>query len=286
MAERRMFSLKVVDQDTFLDLPPMAQLLYFHLSVRADDDGFVTPKKVMRLIGATDSDLERLISTGHLIAFDSGLVVDRFWRTNNYIQKDRYVESEHSAERSQLVVVGGKYEEKALLSETASQDESLGCKEIASDGNDESCIQNVSKMDTKCIQNVSKMDTQDRIGKNKERTNNYVICKKESRTLDTKFAHPSPDEVQAYLDEKGIKTISGEAFCDFYESKGWMVGKNHMKSWKAAVRTWVHQDQRRGIDPYKPLSEQKTTGMRSPSQGVVQRDVTGMYDDDVAKMAK
>ena len=286
MAERRMFSLKVVDQDTFLDLPPMAQLLYFHLSVRADDDGFVTPKKVMRLIGAMDSDLERLISTGHLIAFDSGLVVDRLWRTNNYIQKDRYVESEHSAERSQLVVVGGKYEEKALLSETDFQDESMECKEIASDNKAGACIQNVSKMDTKCIQNVSKMDTQDRIGKNKERTTPYGGCKKESPPLDTKFVHPSPEEVQSYLDEKGIRSFSGESFCDFYTSKDWMVGVSPMRDWKAAVRSWVHQDRKKGIDPTKPFSEQGRVCIRSSPQRVVQRDVTGMYDDDVAEVAK
>lgn len=55
MAERRMFSKTVIDSDTFLDMPPTTQNLYFHLSMRADDDGFVNnPKKIQRMVGANE----------------------------------------------------------------------------------------------------------------------------------------------------------------------------------------------------------------------------------------
>ena len=55
-----------------------------------------------------------------------------------------------------------------------------------------------------------------------------------------RFVPPTPAEVQSYLDEKDERRFTGEEFVDFYESKGWMVGKNKMKAWKAAARTWIN----------------------------------------------
>lgn len=52
-----------------------------------------------------------------------------------------------------------------------------------------------------------------------------------------RFSPPSLDEVQAYISERG-SAVDAQQFVDFYASKGWMVGKNRMKDWKAAVRTW------------------------------------------------
>jgi hypothetical protein len=57
-----------------------------------------------------------------------------------------------------------------------------------------------------------------------------------------RFTPPTPAEVQAYLDEIGNHTINRDSFIDHYESKGWMIGKNKMKDWRAAVRTWVRRD--------------------------------------------
>ena len=64
MAERRMFAKTIIDSDAFLDMPLSAQALYFHLSMRADDDGFVNnPKKIQRMIGASDDDCRLLITS-------------------------------------------------------------------------------------------------------------------------------------------------------------------------------------------------------------------------------
>ncbi len=91
MAERRMFSKTVIDSDTFLDMPPTTQNLYFHLSMRADDDGFVNnPKKIQRMVGANEDDLKLLLAKSYIIAFESGIIVIRHWRLHNYIRKDRY----------------------------------------------------------------------------------------------------------------------------------------------------------------------------------------------------
>lgn len=91
MADKRMFSLKMVDSDLFLDMPLSSQCLYFHLSMRADDDGFVNnPKKIIKIIGANEDDLKILIAKGFVIVFERGIIVITHWKINNFIRKDRY----------------------------------------------------------------------------------------------------------------------------------------------------------------------------------------------------
>lgn len=103
MAQRRMFSLSVVDTDKFLDMPQSAQALYFHLGMRADDDGFVSsPKKILKVTGAANDDLKLLIAKNYIIPFDNGVCVITDWKQNNYLQKDRYKETIYSTEKSLL----------------------------------------------------------------------------------------------------------------------------------------------------------------------------------------
>jgi hypothetical protein len=91
MAERRMFAKTIIDSDAFLDMPLSAQALYFHLSMRADDDGFINnPKKIQRMVGASDDDCKLLLMKRFLIAFESGVVVIKHWKIHNYIRNDRY----------------------------------------------------------------------------------------------------------------------------------------------------------------------------------------------------
>lgn len=103
MAERRMFAKTIVDSDSFLDMPLSTQALYFHLSMRADDDGFINnPKKIQRMIGGTDDDLKLLIAKNFIIPFESGVVVIKHWKIHNYIRKDRYQETAYIEEKSML----------------------------------------------------------------------------------------------------------------------------------------------------------------------------------------
>lgn len=91
MANKRMFSVDVVETDAFLDLPPKAQALYFHLGMRADDDGFVSsPRTIMRAIGCNTGELKRLETSGYVISFNSGVVVVTDWKVNNTLKSDRY----------------------------------------------------------------------------------------------------------------------------------------------------------------------------------------------------
>jgi hypothetical protein len=128
MAERRMFAKTIIDSDAFIDMPLSTQALYFHLSMRADDDGFINnPKKIMRMIGASEDDLKVLCLKKFIIPFESGIVVIKHWKIHNYIQKDRYKQTVYSEERSRLSLKeNGAY--------------------------------------TECIQDVSNMETQVRLG--------------------------------------------------------------------------------------------------------------------------
>lgn len=104
MAERRMFAKSVVESDGFCDLPLSSQALYFHLSMYADDDGFVdSPNKIRRAIGASNSDMETLVNHGFVIPFrDSGIFVITHWRINNYLRSDRYKPTIYQSEIAQL----------------------------------------------------------------------------------------------------------------------------------------------------------------------------------------
>ena len=91
MAQKRMFNNSVVGSDEFLEMPDSSQNLYFHLSMQADDDGFVDKwKSIMRMTGKKEDDLKILIAKSFVIPFDTGVLVIRHWRLNNYLQKDRY----------------------------------------------------------------------------------------------------------------------------------------------------------------------------------------------------
>lgn len=104
MARKRMFDLEVVDTDLFLEMPQSTQNLYFHLGMRADDDGFVSnPKKIIRTIGANEDDLKILFTKQFIIPFESGVVVIRHWKLNNYLRKDRHTETIYKEEKRKLV---------------------------------------------------------------------------------------------------------------------------------------------------------------------------------------
>ena len=119
MADKRMFSLKIVDSDLFLDMPLSSQCLYFHLSMRADDDGFVNnPKKIIKIIGANEDDLKILIAKGFVIVFDQGIIVITHWKINNFIRKDRYKPTMYIDQKQQLY----QTENGAYISE-----EKVGC---------------------------------------------------------------------------------------------------------------------------------------------------------------
>lgn len=206
MAERRMFAKTIIDSDAFLDMPLSTQALYFHLSMRADDEGFINnPKKIQRMVGASDDDLKLLIMKRYVLVFESGVIVIKHWKIHNYVRSDRFKETVYQEERGQLEVkANGSYTE----------------------------------MKTEClplgIPDGYQMDTQDRLGKDR------VGKEREEDTPPTKrtvFTPPTVEEIRAYCEERK-NSVDPERFHSYYSSNGWMVGKAKMKDWKAAVRTW------------------------------------------------
>lgn len=105
MAERRMFARAIIDSDAFLDMPLSTQALYFHLSMNADDEGFVgNPKKIQKMIGARDDDYQILVSKRFILAFPSGIIVIKHWKINNYIQADRFKSTTYIEEKATLTL--------------------------------------------------------------------------------------------------------------------------------------------------------------------------------------
>ena len=105
MAERRMFSKKIVESDAFLDMPLSTQSLYFHLCMEADDDGFVNnPKRIQRVIGASEDDMKLLLAKRFLMTFESGVVVVKHWWIHNTIRKDRHKITQYQEEYKTLKI--------------------------------------------------------------------------------------------------------------------------------------------------------------------------------------
>lgn len=101
---RRMFSQDIVCSEEFLEMSISAQSLYFHLGMRADDDGFIQPKIIMRTLGSTADDLKILIAKRFLLAFDTGVVVIKHWLIHNMIRQDRYKETRFIEEKKRLMI--------------------------------------------------------------------------------------------------------------------------------------------------------------------------------------
>lgn len=114
MAERRMFAKSIVDSDAFMDMPTSSQMLYFHLAMRADDDGFVNnPRKIQRMVGASDDDMRIIASKRFILVFKSGVIVIKHWRIHNYLRSDRYRPTAYIEELSQLTIKeNGAYTER------------------------------------------------------------------------------------------------------------------------------------------------------------------------------
>lgn len=117
MATRRMFSQTIVDTDEFLDMPTSARLLYYDLGMRADDDGFVNPKRIMRMTNANDDDLKVLLAKKYVLGFEDKVLVIRDWKVNNFIRPDRYTPTIYQEYLKRLSVTDtNQYSDKRLSS--------------------------------------------------------------------------------------------------------------------------------------------------------------------------
>ena len=203
-----MFAKSIVLSDAFLDMPMSARCLYFTLSMMADDDGFVgSPKAIMRQCGASQDDMNVLLSKRYVLGFDTGVIVIKHWRINNYLREDRRKDTTYVEEMETLAI-----DQKGAYTEA--------CQPIANQL-PTNCQPSDSQLTGKCQPSIDKNS----IDKN-------------SINKSARFQKPTVEEIRSYCLERK-NGIDPETFYNYYESKGWVIGKNgKMKDWKAAVRTW------------------------------------------------
>lgn len=210
MAQKRMFDKKVVGSDKFLDLPNSSKALYFMAGMEADDKGFFQPRKLQRMCGFSDDDYKILIAKGFFITFESGVMVVTDWNKNNWLDSRRVSETEYVDELNMLNLVNQKYE---------------------------------LSINNQCLADAKPMLREYSIVENSIVENN--IKENNKRKV---FQKPTIEEIQEYCIERN-NGINANAFYDFYESKGWCVGKNKMKDWKACVRTWEQRNGKKTDSP-------------------------------------
>lgn len=227
MAQRRMFNRAIIESDLFLEMPLTTQALYFHLGMRADDEGFIdNPKKILREVNCGEDDLKLLITKGFVLCFNNGILVVTHWRIHNTLQKDRFKPSIHSDERALLTLKNNR---------------------------EYVFINNDNKLDTECIQGVSTSETQYSINE----TNIEIV----STSVDGRNAFDcqsvvnsfnsicvSLPKVQKLTDKrrkqiKSAKTLLGEmSFEEFFrivESSDFLSGRSG--KWNGCGFDWVIQ---------------------------------------------
>ena len=207
MANKRMFNIKIVDSDAFLDMPLSTQCLYFHLNMRADDDGFIgNPKKIMRMVGCSEDDLKLLIAKRFVLTFENGVIVIKHWKMHNCIQTDRYTPTVYIDEKNMLFIKQNK-------SYTLDEEK----KYIPVSKTETKRNQNGNKMETNRIQSVytdidicptDKPQKQKKPAKHKYgEYNNVLLTDTELDKLKDKFPdwEDRIERLSIYIESKGAK---------------------------------------------------------------------------------
>lgn len=228
MAERRMFAKTIIDSDAFLDMPLSTQALYFHLSMRADDDGFINnPKKIQRMVGCGDDDLKLLMAKRFILVFESGVIVIKHWKIHNYIRNDRYKPTLYQDEKALLADKDNKA--YTFAEELPEQDEKLG---IPDDN-----------------QTVYQMDTQvrlgkDRLGKDSKEIRDITPSKKTKAML---IRHKYGEYKNVLLSDEQMEKLKAEFPNDYQERIERLseycasTGKSY-KNYLATIRNWAKKD--------------------------------------------
>ena len=201
MARRRMFSLDIVDTDNFLDMPSSTQALYFHLGMRADDDGFVSsPKRITKTVNCSEDDLKLLIAKKYLIPFESGVVVISDWKINNWVRPDRKQSTRYKNEKKLLDIHNDIY---VLTTE---------------------CQPNVNQASTEC-------HTEDRLGK--DRLGKDSIDKEPGEVQKKKAPEETINStINSYTDNPELR----QALKDFIEMRKRMKKPPTVKALKLCLK--------------------------------------------------
>lgn len=205
MANRRMFSLDIVDTDAFLDMPSSAQNLYFHIGMRCDDDGFcANPQRIIKILGASKDDLNILLLKKFLLPCNNGVVVMKHWWMHNTKRKDTYKRSNYLDDNPELKINGNK-------AYTYSED---GVRYLSVNG----------------------ALTQDNISKVNISKNNILphTCVHEE---EEKISIPTIKEIDSFIKDNELN-VNSKQFFNYYNALGWKINGQPITNWKALLLTW------------------------------------------------
>lgn len=245
MAERRMFAKTIIDSDAFLDMPLSTQALYFHLSMRADDDGFINnPKKIQRMVGCGDDDLKLLMAKRFILVFESGVIVIKHWKIHNYIRNDRYKPTLYQDEKALLADKDNKA--YTFAEEIPKHDEKLG---IPDDN-----------------QTVHQMDTQVRLGKVRlgKVSKEIKDITPSKKTKAKPIRHKYGEYKNVLLSDEQMEKLKTEFPNDYQERIERLSeycessGKTY-KNYLATIRSWARKEK---SEPKNASSGYKRTGRR------------------------
>lgn len=220
MSKRRMFSSDITNSDTFIEMNLATQAIYFHLSLSADDDGFInSATRTLRAVGGEKAFIEELIQNRFLIHFDNGILLVRHWHLHNQIKKDRYTPTIYKKEMEEVVLMDKVYYKKSELD----------------------CIQNGSTLEPQISKEKISID-KDSIG--------------ESREGPPYFSVPSISDLEIYAAQIGYKNFNSKKFLSYYTANGWTTSNGRPCSdWKVLVDVWKAREN----DYSKPNSTQKNS---------------------------
>lgn len=215
-----MFAKTIIDSDAFLEMPMTAQLLYFHLAMRGDDDGFINkPKAIMRICGAHDDDLRVLFAKKFVIPFESGVVVIKHWKIHNYIRKDTYIETKYK-------------EEKA-------------CLELDENNAYRLSVTNPSRVRNESVTSPS---TQDSIGE--YRIDKVNIKRENTKREKAELSSPTLEEIKEYGRSVNREDIA-KKFYDYYSAAGWKdTGGRKIHNWQAKYIAWCNREPKEEKERY------------------------------------
>ena len=258
MAEKRMFTQKIIDSDAFLEMPLSAQALYFHLNMRADDDGFVNnPKRVTKLVSASEDDLKILLLKRFIIGFESGVIVIKHWRMHNTLRSDRYKPTDYQEEFRQLGIKPNKAYTDNPEAMLPSSDQADG-----------------TKVEPKWNQDGTKVEPQNRLEENREDKSR----KEESNTVCAEPQAASPltlilndgtefEITQEYIDKMQELFPAVNVLQQFRSMSAWCINNPSRRKTKRGVTAFVN----RWLSNEQDRAGRSRSQRQTPSEEMEQR---------------
>lgn len=237
MAEKRMFSSNVIDSDAFLDMSPTARLLYYDLGMRADDDGFIdSPKKIMRIIGAQESDLNELVDKKFLIKFDSGVIAIRHWCVNNRVRRDTYHKTIYTEEMSMLILEKNnvyQVRDESVTESLQDSNETVSQIRVDKDRVDKVRLdKDRLEIECACEESIEEPAESTQLSND----DNRIICMFPTKKGDEPVYQKDIDELTRLFNGAVDVRLEILSCMAYYEEN-----HNPPSSWKNAVKVWINR---------------------------------------------